>query len=74
MIGENLTPAADRSIAGDSNPGGFPAGGFDLRRFTVEVANEIGVQPNRGAFGMSSQEIGALEAQTHSRTRRGGNR
>jgi hypothetical protein len=74
MLNESLTPGADRTIAGDPNAGALPAGGFDLRRFTVEVANEIGVQPNRGAFGMSSQEIGVLETQTHSRTRRGGNR
>jgi multidrug efflux pump subunit AcrB len=48
------------------------AGGFDLQRFGMEVANEIGVDPNNlAAYGLTPQRIEAYEAQTHS-DRQGG--
>lgn len=74
MVGENLTPGAEQGIAGGQNAGAFGgAQGFDLRRFGMEVANEIGVDPNNlGAYGLTEQKVRQYEAQTHSGTQQGG--
>jgi hypothetical protein len=72
MAGENLTPDAGRSIAAGTQAGNFAAQGFDLRQFGLEVASEIGVDPNNlAAYGLSEEQIRAYEAQTHSARRRG---
>lgn len=72
MVGENLTPAAERSIAGKKGSGQFAQQpGFDLNQFSQEVAREIGVDGSMAAYGLRDDTIRTYEAQTHSR-RRGG--
>ncbi|HWI63507.1 MAG TPA: hypothetical protein VNT75_16845 [Symbiobacteriaceae bacterium] len=45
---------------------------FDLQRFGMEVAGEIGVDPNNlGAYGLTPQKIDQYEQQLHSGTQRG---
>lgn len=73
-MAEQITPAAARTIASGQRAGAF-AGvpGFEIQRFGLEVANEIGVDPsNLAAYGLTADKIDAYEAQTHSGTRRGG--
>jgi hypothetical protein len=75
MVGENVTPAAGRSIAGGQNAGSFAARNLDVQGFAMEVANEIGVDPNNlGAYGLTPQRVQSYEAQTHSGTQNGGSR
>lgn len=70
MAGEAVTPGAERSITGGQNSGAFAANGFDIQRFGMEVANEIGVDPNNlGAYGLSAETIDQYETQLHSRNR-----
>lgn len=73
-MAEQITPAAARNMASGQRAGAFAgAQGFDLQRFGLEVANEIGVDPNNlAAYGLSAEKIDAYEAQTHSGNQRGG--
>ncbi|HYG59044.1 MAG TPA: hypothetical protein VD902_13370 [Symbiobacteriaceae bacterium] len=52
-----------------------PAQGLDIQRLGMEVANELGVDPNNlAAYGLSEQQVRQYETQLHSRTQRGGSR
>ncbi|HYF93517.1 MAG TPA: hypothetical protein VD969_14990 [Symbiobacteriaceae bacterium] len=71
-MAEQRTPSAGASAARQAGAGNQP---FDLQRFGVEVASEIGVDPNNlGAYGLSEQSLRQYETQLHSRTQRGGSR
>jgi hypothetical protein len=49
--------------------------GFDISRFGLEVANEIGVDPNNlGAYGLTQQKVREYETALHSGTQQGGSR
>jgi hypothetical protein len=76
MDGDLTTPAAGFASAGATTGAAGEAGqGFDMQRFGMEVAQEIGVDPtNLGAYGLSPQQIRDYEARLHSGRQRGGSR
>ena len=72
MAQQQLTPTAGASAAQQAGAGLQP---FDLQRFGMEVAGEIGVDPNNlGAYGLSQQSIQQYETRLHSGTQRGSSR
>jgi len=60
-----MTPTAGASAARQA---GAAHQLFDLQRFGMEVAGEIGVDPNNlGAYGLSQEQLRNYETQLHSR-------
>lgn len=75
MQENRTTPAAGPAATGAQRTASALFGAFDTNRFGVEVANEIGVDPNNlGAYGLTPEQIRAYESQLHSGTQQGGSR
>ena len=76
MDDDLTTPAAGFAATGATTGAAGAFGqGFDMQRFGMEVAQEIGVDPaNLGAYGLNPQQIRDYEARLHSSNQRGGSR
>jgi hypothetical protein len=75
--GDLTTPAAGFATSGASPAAaaGAVGMGFDIQRFGMEVAQEIGVDPNNlGAYGLNQQKLRQYETGLHSGTQQGGSR
>lgn len=75
IIDPRVTPTADVTVSKipgfQDNPS---MGRLTVGRLSMEMAGELGVDPNNlAAFGLTEEKIDQYETQLHSRRSRGGN-
>ncbi|HEY3364537.1 MAG TPA: hypothetical protein VGK74_05750 [Symbiobacteriaceae bacterium] len=75
MIGETGGTTAARSTKAGESAGSFGFKGLDPKRFAVEVAGEIGLDPNNlGAHGLTPERVRQYESGLHGATQKSGGR